>query len=116
MRVTDCLFCKIVAGEVPADKVFENDEVLAFHDIRPQAPVHVLLIPKKHIASAQDVTAEDAPLIGRLQAIVPEVAEKLGVAKQGYRLVTNIGWHGQQTVAHLHYHLVGGRQLAWPPG
>lgn len=114
--MSDCIFCKIVAGELPTDKVFENEDVLAFRDIRPQAPVHVLLIPKKHIASAHDIQPEDAELVGKLHIAAKEVADELGVAKNGYRLVTNIGFHGQQTVPHLHYHLLGGRQLQWPPG
>lgn len=115
-RVEDCIFCKIVAGELPADKLLETDEIIAFRDIRPQAPVHVLLIPKKHIASAHDIQSDDAALVGRLHLAAQQVAVELGVAEQGYRLVTNIGVHGQQTVPHLHYHLVGGRQLSWPPG
>jgi len=112
----DCLFCKIVAGEIPANTVLETDELLAFHDIRPQAPVHVLLIPKKHIPSAHHIQSEDGKTIGNLHLAAQQVAEQLGVAKDGYRLVTNIGLHGQQTVGHLHYHLLGGRQLQWPPG
>ncbi|MBX6352558.1 MAG: histidine triad nucleotide-binding protein [Thermoflavifilum sp.] len=112
----DCIFCRIVRGELPSDKVLETDEVLAFKDIRPQAPVHVLLIPKKHIPSAHHVTEEDAALVGQLHLAAQRVAEQLGIAGTGYRLVTNIGTHGQQTVHHLHYHLIGGRQLQWPPG
>ncbi len=114
--MTDCLFCKIVAGEIPAELVFENDELLAFRDIRPQAPTHVLLIPKKHIASAQDVTSEDSGLVGRIQTAIPIIATQEGLTEKGYRVVTNIGFYGQQTVPHLHYHIIGGRQLAWPPG
>ncbi|GGI98147.1 histidine triad nucleotide-binding protein [Alicyclobacillus cellulosilyticus] len=114
--MSDCIFCKIVQGELPADKVAETDDLLAFRDIRPQAPVHVLIIPKKHIPSAHAVTEEDAPLIGRLHRLAQQVAEQTGVAATGYRLVTNVGTHGQQTVHHLHYHLLGGRQLTWPPG
>ncbi|WP_217997814.1 histidine triad nucleotide-binding protein [Alicyclobacillus acidiphilus] len=115
-RVEDCLFCKLVAGEIPSEKLYEDDVVLAFQDIRPQAPVHVLVIPKRHIASAQTVTAEDANVLGHLHAVIPQVAEKTGIAEKGYRVVTNIGHHGQQTVPHLHYHVIGGRQLGWPPG
>lgn len=114
--MTDCLFCKIVAGEIPSNQVLATDDVIAFHDIRPQAPVHVLLIPKKHIASAHDIGPEDATAIVNIHLAAQQVAEKLGIAKDGYRLVTNIGFHGQQTVPHLHYHLLGGRQLQWPPG
>ncbi|MCL6597174.1 histidine triad nucleotide-binding protein [Alicyclobacillus macrosporangiidus] len=114
--MSDCIFCKIVAGELPSNTVFENDHVLAFHDIRPQAPVHVLIIPKRHIPSAHALTAEDAAVLGEIHQAARQVAEQLGVAEKGYRLVTNVGFHGQQTVPHLHYHLLGGRQLQWPPG
>jgi len=114
--MSDCLFCKIVDGSIPADKVYESDDFLAFRDIRPQAPVHVLIIPKQHIASADHVRDSDAHLIGRLQAVIPCIAESEGIAEKGYRVVTNIGTHGQQTVPHLHYHVLGGRQLQWPPG
>jgi histidine triad (HIT) family protein len=112
----ECIFCRIVAGELPSDKVLETDDVLAFKDIRPQAPVHILLIPKKHIPSAHHVAPEDAELVGKLHLAAQRVAEQLGIADSGYRLVTNVGTHGQQTVHHLHYHLIGGRQLQWPPG
>lgn len=112
----DCLFCKIVRGEIPSNKVYENEELVAFHDIQPQAPVHVLVIPKKHIPSAHQIQSEDAALIGSLHIAAQQVANQLGIAKDGYRIVTNIGLHGQQTVPHLHYHVLGGRQLQWPPG
>lgn len=112
----DCLFCKIVRGELPSTKLLETDDVIAFEDIRPQAPTHVLLIPKKHIKSAQDIEEDDALLIGRLHLAAKQLASQLGVAEKGYRLVTNVGFYGQQTVPHLHYHLIGGRQLQWPPG
>lgn len=114
--MTDCLFCKIVSGEIPSDKVLETDDVLAFRDIRPQAPVHVLVIPKKHIASAHHIEASDASVLLHVHEAAQQVAEQLGIAENGYRLVTNIGFHGQQTVQHLHYHVLGGRQLQWPPG
>lgn len=112
----DCLFCKIVAGDIPSKKVLETDEVLVFEDIRPQAPVHVLVIPKKHIASVQEIQPEDKDLIGELHLAAKQVAEELGLSENGYRIVSNIGFHGQQTVPHLHYHIIGGRQLQWPPG
>jgi histidine triad (HIT) family protein len=112
----DCIFCKIVAGELPSEKVLETDEVLAFKDIRPQAPVHVLLIPKKHIRSAHHIQPEDAEVVGKIHLAAQRVADQLGISENGYRLVTNVGLHGQQTVHHLHYHLIGGRQLQWPPG
>ncbi|WP_276352158.1 histidine triad nucleotide-binding protein [Cohnella caldifontis] len=109
----DCLFCRIVKGEIPSNKVFENEHVVAFHDINPVAPVHVLVIPKKHIASVMDIQEADKPLIGEIHLAVQEVAKLTGVADNGFRVVTNIGKHGQQTVFHLHYHVVGGRQLEW---
>lgn len=112
----DCIFCKIGRGDLAADIVFETDEVVVFRDIRPQAPVHVLAIPKKHVASAQAIAPEDAALIGRLQLAIAQVAQSLDIAETGYRIITNIGQHGQQTVSHLHYHVLGGRQLSWPPG
>lgn len=114
--MTDCLFCKIVNGEIPSDKVFESDDVLAFRDIQPQAPVHVLVIPKRHIVSAFHLTEADTEVIGKIHLAAQTVAKEQGLAENGYRLVTNIGTHGQQTVHHLHYHVLGGRQLQWPPG
>ncbi|MGX8794660.1 histidine triad nucleotide-binding protein [Fusibacter sp. JL298sf-3] len=112
----DCLFCKIVNGEIPSKIVYENDILLAFEDIDPKAPHHVLLIPKKHIGSLNEADASDLALLGRMQLAVREVAECLGVDASGYRLVTNVGEDGGQTVGHLHYHLLGGRSLQWPPG
>jgi histidine triad (HIT) family protein len=109
----NCLFCRIVKGELPSDKVFENEEILAFHDINPVAPVHVLVIPKKHIASAMEIGEEDRTLVGGIHLAIREVARLTGVAGDGFRIVTNIGRHGQQTVPHLHYHVIGGRQLEW---
>lgn len=114
--MAECLFCKIVAGEIPSEKVFENEEAFAFRDIHPQAPVHVLVIPKRHIASAQLITQEDAHTLGMLHSAIAEVAAQEGVAQTGYRIISNVGVHGQQTVSHLHYHILGGRQLEWPPG
>ena len=109
----DCLFCRIVKGELPSDKVFENEEILAFHDINPVAPVHVLVIPRKHIASVMEIGEEDKTLIGGIHLAIQEVARLTGVVENGFRVVTNIGRHGQQTVPHLHYHVIGGRQLEW---
>lgn len=111
----DCIFCKIVAGGIPAKKVFEDDEVLAFHDIDPKAPKHILVIPKKHIASLAHAQPEDAALMGRLLLAVAEIAREQGLDK-GYRLVISTGAEGGQTVDHLHLHLLGGRQMHWPPG
>lgn len=109
----DCIFCKIIAGEIPSKKIYEDDRVLAFHDINPIAPVHVLVVPKKHIPSVLAIQAEDKDLIGELHLALQNVAMEVGVADSGFRVITNTGTHGQQTVHHLHYHLIGGRQLEW---
>lgn len=111
----DCLFCKIVAGDIPVTRLYENDHVLAFPDISPQAPTHVLVIPKKHLTSHAHGAAEDAAVFGELLAAAGEVA-KLKELDNGYRLVINTGPDGGQTVGHLHVHLLGGRQMHWPPG
>ncbi|WP_028987197.1 histidine triad nucleotide-binding protein [Thermicanus aegyptius] len=109
----DCIFCKIIDGEIPSKKVYEDDRVVAFHDINPIAPVHVLVIPKKHIPSLLDLKEEDKELVGYLHLVIQQVAKEMGVDRDGFRVVTNTGLHGQQTVFHLHYHLIGGRQLQW---
>jgi histidine triad (HIT) family protein len=111
----DCLFCKIAAGTIPVTRLYEDEQVLAFPDINPQAPVHVLLIPKQHIASLAQTTKEDAALLGHLLAAAAEVAQQQGLVN-GYRLVINTGADGGQTVEHLHIHLLGGRHMEWPPG
>jgi histidine triad (HIT) family protein len=113
---TDCLFCRIAAGEVPADIVHQDDHVVAFRDIKPHAPTHILLIPRAHIASALELTEADGPMLGQLFAAAADLARSEGLADDGYRLVTNIGRWGGQTVHHLHVHLLGGRALTWPPG
>ena len=112
-----CLFCRIVAGEIPADTVHEDDDTLAFRDNNPQAPTHILVIPKAHIGSAADLggSAEDAALAGRLLATVADLADREGLSR-GWRVVTNVGPDGGQSVQHLHLHLLGGRRLTWPPG
>lgn len=110
------IFQKIIDGEIPADKLYEDDDVLAFRDIQPQAPHHVLVIPKKPIVSMSEVRVEDDALIGKLMRVAAEVALAEGLGADGYRLVTNIGQHGGQSVYHLHIHVLGGRQLGWPPG
>jgi histidine triad (HIT) family protein len=110
-----CLFCRIVAGEIPADTVHDEDGVLAFRDVNPQAPTHVLVIPKEHIASAADLRATDGELLGRLFGVLADVADKEGLVR-GWRVVTNIGPDAGQSVPHLHLHLLGGRRLSWPPG
>jgi histidine triad (HIT) family protein len=110
--MSDCLFCKISAGEIPVTRLFETEEVLAFPDIHPQAPVHVLVIPKRHLASLAHATAQDTEM---LCAAAVEVARQQGLG-DGYRLVVNTGADGGQTVEHLHVHLLGGRHMGWPPG
>lgn len=109
------VFSKIIAREIPARIVYEDDLAMAFHDIHPQAPVHVLIVPKREILSLATATDEDLQLLGHLQVVASKVAKQLGL-ENGYRLVTNIGTDGGQTVGHLHYHLLGGRPLGWPPG
>lgn len=114
--MSDCLFCKIIAGEIPSDIVYQDDKIIAFKDIQPQAPVHILVLPKEHIPTIMDVTAENSQLIGHLHMKVKEIAEILGVSESGLRLVCNYGKHGDQIVPHIHFHLLGGRPLTWPPG
>ncbi|WLD81383.1 histidine triad nucleotide-binding protein [Selenomonas dianae] len=115
--MADCIFCKIAHGEIPSTKVYEDDTVLAFRDLDPQAPEHVLVIPKKHLSSVLDFGAEDRELAAHiLTDVVPALARMLGIDAGGFRLVTNTGADGGQTVGHLHFHLLGGRSLTWPPG
>jgi histidine triad (HIT) family protein len=111
-----CLFCKIVARTIPSDIVLENDHVIAFKDVNPVAPAHALVIPKKHIAGIGDATREDAALVAEVLLAAPVVAEKLGIATSGYRLVLNNGANAGQSVFHMHLHVLGGRLLQWPPG
>jgi histidine triad (HIT) family protein len=111
----DCIFCKIVAGEIPSKKVYEDEDLYAFYDIEPAAPTHVLIIPKKHIPSIMDVKEEEQ-LAGKLLIGIQKVAGQLELDKDGFRVVNNMGELGQQTVHHIHFHLLGGRQLTWPPG
>ncbi len=114
--MSNCIFCRIAAGEIPAQKVDETEQVLAFRDLHPQAPIHVLLIPKEHVAaSAAGLGPEHGALLGDLFALAARIAEREGL-DQGWRLVTNVGRHGGQTVDHIHVHLLGGRPMTWPPG
>ncbi len=113
---SDCLFCRIVEGEVPATVVHEDDLVVAIRDIAPRAPTHILLMPKAHVASALDLTEDDAPMLGRLFAVAADLARSEGIADRGYRLVSNVGRSAGQSVDHLHVHLMGGRAFDWPPG
>ena len=112
----DCLFCKIIAGEIPSKKAYEDELVYAFHDIDPQAPVHILIIPKNHIASADEITSENSQVVAHIFEVAAKLAKDNGLSADGYRIVTNIGEDGGQTVKHLHYHMLGGRSLQWPPG
>ena len=110
-----CLFCRIVAGDVPSTRLHEDDLVLAIRDIAPRSPTHILLLPRRHIPSALDLTDDDGPLLGRLFSVAADLARSEGIADAGYRLVSNVGTWGGQTVDHLHIHLVGGRAFVWPP-
>ncbi len=114
--MNDCLFCKIARGEIPSKKIYEDGEMLAFHDIGPKAPVHFLVITKKHVASLYELGAEDAALVGRLVYKAQELAKSLGCAEGGARFVFNCKADGGQTVEHLHLHVLGGRAMGWPPG
>lgn len=111
----DCPFCRIAAGDMSADELYRDDTVVAFRDLNPQAPTHVLVIPREHIASLREANSDNAALIGRLHAVAAELARDLGLADDGYRCVINCGRHGGQTVDHLHVHLLGGRAMGWPP-
>ena len=111
--MSDCLFCKIIAGEIPSNKVYEDDEILAFNDVAPQAPVHFLIVPKKHMASLDDTTDEDAALLAHIMLKIKDIAKDLGL-ENGYRVVINTGEDGMQSVKHVH--VLGKRRLLWPPG
>ena len=114
--MSNCIFCKIIKGEIPSKKVYEDDELLAFHDINPEAPVHILVIPKKHIPSIMEMEEGDTEMMGRLLFKAQELAKELGCAEKGGRFVINCKAHGGQSVDHLHLHVLGGRHLKWPPG
>jgi len=114
--MSDCIFCKIITGEIPCKKIFENDEMLAFHDVNPMSPVHFLVIPRKHIKSLMDIEPDDIPLIGRLFDKAQVLAKQLGCEEDGARFIINVKAHGGQSVDHLHIHVLGGRALGWPPG
>jgi histidine triad (HIT) family protein len=114
--MTDCIFCRIAAGEIPADLVYEDELVVGFRDLNPQAPTHVLLIPRKHIASINELQPGDEAIIGRLYSAAAKVAAQEGFAESGYRTVINCNDDGGQTVFHVHLHLLGGRRMSWPPG
>ena len=118
MRERDpgCLFCRIAAGELPSTTLHDDELVIAIRDVAPRAPTHVLLIPREHIASAADLAEADGPLLGRLFGVGAELARSLGLVEDGYRLISNVGQWGGQSVGHLHVHLMGGRAFTWPPG
>lgn len=114
--MSQCIFCKIVAGEIPSTKVHEDDQVLAFRDLHPQAPTHILIIPKRHIATLNDLQEGDEALVGRIFLVAKQLAAQEGLAEAGYRTVFNCNKAGGQEVYHIHLHLLGGRQMTWPPG
>lgn len=114
--MSDCLFCKIAAGEIPSEFVYEDDELVAFPDINPQAPHHILIIPRRHIETVLDLTDDDTGLIGRMILAAGKIARELGLSQRGYRLVFNCKQDGGQEVYHIHLHLLGGRRMTWPPG
>jgi histidine triad (HIT) family protein len=111
-----CLFCQIASGAIPAQIVYSSPDVTGFRDINPQAPTHVLVIPNRHVESIADLGPSDATLVSQLVDAAREIAEREGIAESGYRLVANVGANGGQTVSHLHFHLLGGRRMTWPPG
>jgi histidine triad (HIT) family protein len=114
--VNDCVFCRIASGEIPARLAYQDAEVVAFHDLNPQAPTHVLVIPRRHVGTLLDTTAEDAALLGRLVGAAVDLARELGLDRDGFRLVWNCLEGAGQSVFHIHLHLLGGRRMAWPPG
>ena len=112
----DCLFCRIASGQIPTQKVYEDDEIVAFEDINPQAPVHLLVIPRKHTATLNDIQPADDATVGRLHRVAAELARDRDLAERGYRVVMNCNAEAGQTVFHIHLHLLGGRPMQWPPG
>lgn len=115
--MTDCIFCKIADGQIPAKIIFENEWVLAFHDITPQAPFHALVIPRKHIEAVRDLSEKDSyEIMPHVFEVIKAVTKELGFEEDGYRIVSNCGVDGGQTVNHMHFHILGGRKLQWPPG
>ena len=114
--MSDCLFCKIVAGEIPSKKVYEDEDVVAFDDIQPQAPVHVLVVPKKHVATLNDLAPEDDAVAGKLLRVAARIARERGISDRGWRATVNVNRDAHQLVFHVHLHLMGGRGFGWPPG
>lgn len=113
--MADCIFCRIAAGEIPSNKLYEDDQLLAFYDLDPQAPTHFLVIPKVHIASVAEITPQNSAVIAHIYEVIARLAAELGL-EQGFRVVTNCGLQGGQTVPHLHFHVLAGRDMTWPPG
>ena len=116
MTSDSCVFCRIISGEIPTDFVHQDDLVVAFRDITPKAPTHILLMPREHIVAAAELTEAHGPMLGRLFAVAAKLASDTGIAASGFRLVTNSGKGAGQSVPHLHFHLLGGRPMRWPPG
>lgn len=116
MQGSDCIFCQIIDGRLPADILYQDDEVIAFRDIHPVAPTHILIIPKRHIATANEFSAQDEQTLGRLMSTASKLAKELGIDQNGYRMVMNCNRDGGQTVFHVHLHLLAGRSFSWPPG
>jgi len=114
--MSDCIFCRIIQGEIPARKVFEDDQLIAIEDIAPTAPVHLLLIPKRHVVSLMDLTESDDLLVGRIHRVAASLARDRKIDQSGFRVVVNTNRDGGQSVFHLHFHLIGGRSMQWPPG
>lgn len=114
--MSNCIFCKIANKEIPSEIIYEDDLILAFNDLEPQAPAHLLVIPKKHIPSLNEIDKEDSHIISHVFKVIPEIAEKKGIKESGYRVINNCGENGGQTVNHIHFHVLGGRNLTWPPG
>lgn len=112
----DCIFCSIIKGEITSSKVYEDDRILAFKDINPAAPVHIIIVPKTHISSTNELDESNCDIVGHIFAIGAKLAKEMGISDKGYRIVNNCGEEGGQTVNHLHFHLLGGRLLQWPPG
>nr|WP_286172816.1 histidine triad nucleotide-binding protein [Caproiciproducens sp. MSJ-32] len=112
----DCIFCKIIKGEIPSSKIYEDEDVLAFHDINKAAPTHFLVIPKKHIQNANEINSENSKIIAHIFEVISKITKDLGISESGYRIVNNCGKDGGQTVNHLHFHVLGQRELKWPPG
>ncbi len=114
--MSDCIFCKIANGEIPSDIIYEDDEVIAFNDVNPQSPVHFLVIPKKHIPSANDLNKGNVSIVSHIFLVINKLVKEKGLGEKGYRIINNCGEYGGQTVNHIHFHVLGGRQFQWPPG